>query len=147
MRYVTIVAVAALALIIAQGSRPKQTTPANVASGGRSADVWSKTSAGRFVLRACGNCHSYQTTWPWYSKIVPVSWWITHHVTEGRKHLNLSEWENYSVRERRDKLDSICGLILTGRMPPRLYVIMHPEAKLTDKEKKLVCDSLTRQAG
>jgi len=91
------------------------------------------------LVRACGNCHSNHTDWPWYSHVAPVSWWIARDVREGRESLNLSEWETYSAPQRRDKLESICGLISTGRMPPRQYRSMHPEAKLTEMEKEAVC--------
>ena len=91
------------------------------------------------LVRACGNCHSNHTDWPWYSHVAPVSWWISRHVREGRERLDFSVWETYSPGQRRDKLESICGLISTGRMPPRLYNSMHPEAKLTETEKKAVC--------
>ena len=91
------------------------------------------------LVRACGNCHSNRTHWPWYSHVAPVSWWIERHVREGKERLDFSEWETYSPWQRRDKLESICGLISTGRMPPRLYNSMHPEAELTETEKKAVC--------
>ncbi len=91
------------------------------------------------LVRACGNCHSNHTDWPWYSHVAPVSWWVERHVREGRERLDFSEWETYSPWQRRDKLESICGLISTGRMPPRLYNSMHPEAKLTEMEKRAVC--------
>ena len=91
------------------------------------------------LVRACGNCHSNHTDWPWYSHVAPVSWWIARDVREGRESLNLSKWETYSVPQRRDKLESICGLISTGRMPPRHYRSMHPEANLTETEKEAVC--------
>ena len=91
------------------------------------------------LVRACGNCHSHHTDWPWYSKVAPVSWWIERHVRDGRKRLDFSEWDKYSPLQRRDQLESICGLISTGRMPPRLYKAMHPEANLSEGEKKAVC--------
>ncbi len=93
----------------------------------------------RVLVRACGNCHSNRTDWPWYSHVAPVSWWIERHVREGREQLDLSQWETYSPGQRRDKLESMCGLISTGRMPPRLYTSMHPEAKLTEADKKAIC--------
>ena len=91
------------------------------------------------VVRACGNCHSNHTDWPWYSRVPPVSWWIAQHVREGRERFNFSEWDTYSQSQRQDKLESMCGLILTGRMPPWQYTAMHPEARLTEKDKKAVC--------
>ncbi|MGB8733354.1 MAG: heme-binding domain-containing protein [Candidatus Sulfotelmatobacter sp.] len=93
----------------------------------------------RILVRACGNCHSNHTEWPWYSQVAPVSWWIAWDVRKGREELDLSRWESYSPWQRRDKLESLCGLISTGRMPPRLYSSMHPEARLSETEKKEVC--------
>ena len=93
----------------------------------------------RILLRVCGNCHSNRTDWPWYSHIAPVSWWIAQDVRKGREKLNFSEWETYSIWQKRDKLESVCGLISTGRMPPHLYTAIHPEAKLTEANKKAVC--------
>ena len=90
----------------------------------------------RVLVRACGNCHSNHTDWPWYSHVAPVSWWIAWDVRKGRKRLDWSQWETYSPSQRRDKLESICGLISTGRMPPRLYSSMHPKAKLSETEKQ-----------
>jgi hypothetical protein len=92
------------------------------------------------LVRACGDCHSNHTEWPWYSQVAPLSWWITRDVDEGREKLDFSEWETYSAWQRRNKLDSMCGLISTGRMPPHSYTAMHPQANLTDAEKKAVCD-------
>jgi hypothetical protein len=93
----------------------------------------------QLLVRACGNCHSNHTDWPWYSHVAPFSWWIARHVREGRAKLDLSEWKTYSTWQKRDKLESICGLISNGRMPPRIYSALHPEAKLTEENKKTVC--------
>ena len=97
------------------------------------------SEAGKRLAQACGNCHSNQTNWPWYSDVAPVSWWIQMHVRKGREELNFSKWTSYSVRQRRAELDLICGVISTGRMPPWSYTILHPEARLTAKDKKAVC--------
>src|ERR1700756_3298510 len=83
-----------------------------------SAEPFRGSEVGNTLTRACGNCHSNQTTWPWYGHIPPISWWIRGHIHEARKRLNFSDWRSYSLRERRDELQSICGVIVTGRMPP-----------------------------
>ena len=105
----------------------------------RDAEPLRESDAGKVLAQACGNCHSNQTEWPWYSHVAPLSWWIQSHVGKGREELNFSKWTDYSPRQRRAKLDSICGLISTGRMPPWSYTMLHPEARLTAKEKKSVC--------
>jgi len=91
------------------------------------------------LIRACANCHSNRTSWPWYSNVAPVSWWIQRHVREGRKELNFSEWTSYSARQRHNDLEEICGVVSTGRMPPVSYIAMHPQARLASGDKKAVC--------
>jgi hypothetical protein len=132
----TIVALAAVAVIVAGVGTEHR--PA-VEPRNRGLLLLSNSEPARTLMRACGNCHSNRTEWPWYSHVAPVSWWIAQHVREGREKLDFSEWETYSIWQKRDKLESMCGLISTGRMPPRVYTAIHPEAKLTEANKKAVC--------
>ena len=126
----------AVAVIVAQvGSEHR----APVEPRNRGLRLSSNSEPPQVLVRACGNCHSNHTDWPWYSHVAPVSWWIARHVREGREKLDFSEWETYSTMQKRDKLESMCGLISIGRMPPRMYTAMHPEAKLSDENKKAVC--------
>ena len=130
---VTLVAVAAIAGRVGSEQR------ADIERKNRGLRLVSNSQPTQVLVRASGNCHSNQTDWPRYSHVPPVSWWIARHVREGRKKMDFSEWETYSIRQKRDKLESMCGLISTGRMPPRAYAVMHPEAKLTEEDKKAVC--------
>jgi hypothetical protein len=132
----SIVALAAVAVIV--GRVETRRRPA-AESRNQEPAFFSNSAAAQTLVRACGNCHSDRTDWPWYSYVAPLSWWIAGDVREGREKLNFSEWDAYSSRQKRDKLESICGLISTGRMPPPLYGTMHPEAKLTAKDKEAVC--------
>jgi hypothetical protein len=91
------------------------------------------------LARACGDCHSNQTSLPWYGHVAPISWWIKSHVREGREELNFSEWTKYSALERYNELESICGVISNGRMPPAAYTALHPEARLGAQDKQAVC--------
>jgi hypothetical protein len=97
------------------------------------------SEVGNTLARACGDCHSNQTSLPWYGHVAPISWWIKSHVREGREELNFSEWTRYSARQRRNELESICGVISNGRMPPASYTALHPEASLGAQDKKDVC--------
>jgi hypothetical protein len=85
------------------------------------------------------NCHSHQTVWPWYSAIAPASWLVAHDVAEGREHLNLSDWARVPVEKRAHKLEEVCEETRKGHMPPRLYLMLHPEAKLSEQDSKLLC--------
>jgi hypothetical protein len=105
----------------------------------RYAEPFRGVEVGIKLLRACGDCHSNQTNLPWYGHVAPVSWWVQSHVHGGRKKLNFSEWKSYSARQRRDELESICGVISIGRMPPASYTAMHPHARLAASDKQAVC--------
>ena len=105
----------------------------------RSPEPFRGEQVGGKLQQACGDCHSNQTIWPWYSHVVPVSGWIRSHVRQGQSQLNFSDWQTYSAAKRRSELESICGIIHTGRMPPGSYTLMHPRARLSVKDKQAIC--------
>jgi len=86
--------------------------------------------------RACQNCHSQNTEWPWYSAIPPISWQIHNDVDHGRQFMDLSKWSSYSEAKKRGILISIRAAVQTHAMPPAKYVWMHPEAKLSAAEQR-----------
>src|ERR1700758_90405 len=129
-------ALAAVAVIVGQ-MEPQQ--PAGVKGRNQGLPRLFNSEPAPALVRACGDCHSNHTDWPWYSHVPPVSWWIAQHVREGRERFDFSEWDTYSQWQRQDKLESICGLISTGKMPPWQYTTLHPEARLAEKDKKAVC--------
>lgn len=96
----------------------------------------------RIINEACGNCHSNETRWPWYSRVAPLSWMIGNHVHEGRKTLNFSEWAKNGADFRVAsivKLSAACAAVEQGIMPPRSYLVLHPEARLSASEKGALC--------
>ena len=84
--------------------------------------------------RACFDCHSHLTRWPWYARVAPVSWWVAGHVKEGRADLNFSEWPVFDLEERELALRDIENQLVKGEMPPGYYEIAHPEARLAEEE-------------
>ena len=116
-----------------------QTTAAPDMHHSRYAEPFRGSEGGKMLARACGNCHSNQTNLPWYGHVVPISWWINKHVSEAREALNFTEWKTYSGHRRHNELESLCGAVSTGRMPPASYRIMHPEARLDAQDKKVIC--------
>ncbi|MEW5740016.1 MAG: heme-binding domain-containing protein [Myxococcota bacterium] len=88
------------------------------------------------LKRACYDCHSNETVWPWYSHVAPVSFLVAAHVKDGRKHLNFSEWAGYSAERRAKKQKECAEEVAEGEMPMPPYLLLHAEAKLTDAEKK-----------
>lgn len=91
------------------------------------------------LRRACFDCHSDQTRWPWYARLPVASHLIARDVNEGRGQLNLSRWEEYNRFDRADMLDKICERASSGKMPPRPYRIMHAEARLAANDVTVLC--------
>ncbi len=91
---------------------------------------WDSPQTRQIAERACFDCHSNQTIWPWYSNIAPVSWLVQRDVDEGRSRMNFSDWGTKS-----QNVEELVEVIQEGKMPPSQYLIMHPEARLTQAEK------------
>jgi len=89
------------------------------------------------LKRACFDCHSNHTTFPWYSSIAPVSLFTKLHVKEGREHLNFSTWAEYDDEKKLKFLDKIPKAI-ESKMPLPSYLLIHKEAKLSDEDKALL---------
>ncbi len=92
------------------------------------------------LVHKCGDCHSDNTRWPLYSRIAPTSWLVEHDVHAGREHLNLSRWEQYSIDHRIDLLAKIGSQLRQGKMPLKPYLLLHPDARLSEAERKLILD-------
>jgi hypothetical protein len=93
----------------------------------------------RVVLRrACYDCHSNETVWPWYSRIAPVSFLVAHHVHDGRRELNLSTWNRYTPEQQLKKLKKSEDEVAEGEMPMWIYLPMHPQARLSAEDRALL---------
>ncbi|MDD2895349.1 MAG: heme-binding domain-containing protein [Aliarcobacter sp.] len=100
-------------------------------------EIKADTKVMEVFQKACYDCHSNTTTWPWYSQIAPFSWAISSHVIEGRKALNFSSWENYSVEEKEKKIKDIYRTVYVA-MPLQSYIMAHKEADLTKEERTFI---------
>jgi hypothetical protein len=89
--------------------------------------------------RACRDCHSNETRWPWYSHVAPVSWFVIDHVNHGRSHFNYSDWSQYEPDEAAQLLKKACELAQQRAMPLRTYTLMHRSARLTRAEVTALC--------
>ncbi len=94
---------------------------------------------------ACYDCHSYETRWPWYSHIAPMSWMIVNDVNGGRENLNLSDWPNDPKRASR-RLEDMSEKISYGEMPLKKYTVIHTDARLTESQRKELTDWLDAEA-
>ena len=91
---------------------------------------WDSPTTEQLVRTTCYDCHSNETTWPWYSRLVPVSWLVAHDVNEGRQRLNFSTQSADQINP-----DHLIEQIRRGSMPKGIYIIMHPSASLTADQK------------
>ena len=128
-----------LLLIAIQFVQPDRTNPPANPAGGFQEVAKTVPDAAAILKRACADCHSNETTWPWYSRIAPVSWLVADDVKEGRAHLNFSEWSFLSPEASAIKVREICREVKSGDMPLWQYKIMHPEARLTPAEVERIC--------
>jgi Haem-binding domain len=90
------------------------------------------------LSKACNDCHSNNTSYPWYANIQPVDWWLDKHIREGKKSLNLDEYTNKRLRYQYHKMEEVIEMIKEGEMPLNSYTWMHKNAKLTNDEKDKV---------
>jgi hypothetical protein len=97
------------------------------------------------MLRAkCYDCHSNQTEYPWYAEIAPASYWLSDHVKDGKKHFNVSAWEQYSAKKKDHKLDELIEMVEDGEMPLDSYTWLHDDITSEEKEALIKWAQLTR---
>lgn len=101
--------------------------------------VWDSPQSRALAQRACFDCHSNETVWPWYSRVAPMSWLVRRDVDEGREKLNFSEWG-----QGRDERDEMAEVVQEGEMPMPIYLLMHPEAVLSNAEKQQLINGLEK---
>lgn len=104
--------------------------------------TWDSPRTEELVRRACFDCHSNETKWPWYSSVAPLSWRIQKHVDEGREHLNFSTFDR-----GQGEADEAAEVVRAGKMPLADYVLAHPRARLGATEKQALIDGLARTLG
>ncbi|MCC6833655.1 MAG: heme-binding domain-containing protein [Cytophagales bacterium] len=93
------------------------------------------TEIGALLKTSCYSCHSNETHYPWYSYVAPTSWLMKKDVSEGREELNFSTWLDYDTTKMLGKLDDISSEVGEGRMPMKIYTLMHPSAKLDETQR------------
>ena len=104
---------------------------------------WDSPRTKELFNNACANCHSNQTTYPWYSKIAPISWLVAFDVEEGREHFNVSTWGV----QKKNKGDEAAKELRNADMPPWFYLPTHPEAKLTQEQTLELISGLEKTFG
>ncbi len=125
--YVILAALVAIQFVPVDRSNPSATEDMQVAP-----------NVSEVLRQSCYDCHSNETSWPWYSYVAPVSWMLAHHVHEGREKLNFSTWNTISEEKRLGLMHEVWEEISEGEMPLRGYLVLHPEAKLSSVEMEVL---------
>jgi Haem-binding domain len=139
-RLLRFAALAFVVVIVAtQMIRPARTNPPTDPARTIGARLPVSSEAAAVMNRACRDCHSNDTTWPWYSNVAPVSWLVIDHVKSGRRHFNYSEWAGYAPDKANKLLHDICEEITDGSMPIGSYTLVHHDARLSDADVQALC--------
>jgi hypothetical protein len=102
------------------------------------ADISAPGDVHAILRRACYDCHSNETRWPWYARVAPVSWLVAKDVADGRRKMNFSDWGTYVAGRQETKIEEIWEEIAKDEMPLAIYRPLHPEAKLTDADRAVI---------
>ena len=98
-------------------------------------DIGTSAEIKEILRRACYDCHSNETNWPWYSYVAPASWFVAGHVDHGRGHLNYSEWPTFDLEEQEHLFEEMWEMLSEGEMPLKSYTLIHRDARLTYEER------------
>ncbi|HEX5012365.1 MAG TPA: heme-binding domain-containing protein [Planctomycetota bacterium] len=102
------------------------------------AEIPASPEARAVLRRACYDCHSNETVWPWYSRVAPVSWLVARDVHEGREEVNFSTWDRYTTKEAVKKLKESWEEVAEGEMPPWFYVPVHRDSVLSAEDRAVL---------
>lgn len=133
----------ALVLVVlfaaAQLVRPGRANPATDPTRTIQAQVGTASGLVAVLDRACAECHSNATVWPWYSQIAPLSWLLAYGVKEGRQAVNFSDWAAYPPERQRELLLESCRDVTAGKMPGSPWTLLHPDARLSAQDIATIC--------
>ncbi len=123
--------------------RPARTNPPVDQSHTLEAVVFVPPRVESILQRACSDCHSDLTRWPWYSNVAPISWFVIDHVDSGRRHANFSEWLRRDTKNpaeyTRERFQAICRQVETQNMPLTSYLLLHRAARLSQSDIETIC--------
>lgn len=115
-----------------------QLFPSNTSNPPVTAALKANPEVMKILKQSCYDCHSNETYWPWYSRVAPISYFVSNHVEDGRKHLNFSDWEKFDDDKKGKLSKEIIEEIEEGNMPLSNYKLLHPVADLSDSDLKML---------
>lgn len=113
-----------------------QFVPVNITNPPVESDISAPEPVNSILKRACYDCHSHETVWPWYSNIAPVSFLIERDVKHGREELNFSTWNRYNEKQKKHLRHETWEEVEESEMPPLVYILMHWDARLSKEDKE-----------
>jgi len=128
------------ALVVIQFFRPKRNTQEGIPATHIAAKYPIPEDVNAILNKACNDCHTNNTRYPWYSNIQPVAWWLDEHIRDGKKELNFSEYTNKRPRYMYHKMEEVIEQVKEGEMPLASYTWTHKDAILTEAEKNRLYD-------
>jgi hypothetical protein len=135
-----VVVLVVIGLIAIQFFRIDKINPPIVESETLEAAIAVPADISQILGRACNDCHSHKSVYPWYSNIQPPGWFLKNHIDDGRRQLNFSIFNTYSPQRKAKKLEEICEQVETKEMPLPSYLWIHRESILTESDAKALCD-------
>ena len=122
-------------LVIIQFIRPERNKSSVVSANDIRKHYTVPANVEAILKRSCNDCHTNNTTYPWYTNIQPIDLWLQSHVTDGKSHLNFSEFATYAPKRQHHKLEETMEMIKEGEMPLNSYLWVHTNAKLSKEDK------------
>lgn len=136
LRYVLIILL--IVLIVIQFIRPEKNAGKEIVENQINAKLQVPDDVQQILKVSCYDCHSNNTYYPWYFQAQPVAWFLDDHIVKGKKHLNFSEFANYSLRKQYKKLEEIGKEVKSGGMPLTSYTFIHRNAILSENQKSAI---------
>ena len=127
-----------IVLVIIQFIRPEKNKSATISANDLSTQFDMPANVQGILKKACNDCHSNNTVYPWYSNIQPVGWWLQKHVNDGKKELNFSEFGNYTAKRQRKKWEEIAEEVREKEMPLKSYTYTHSGARLSAGDREML---------
>ena len=129
-----------LLFIIAQFFSPKKNQSGLYAINKFLVETKAPMEVQKILTQACFDCHSDQTTYPWYNSITPVNYWLNSHVNGGKSHFDVSKWSTYSINRKAHKLEELVEQVEQGEMPLASYKWTHKGANLSSDQIEALVD-------
>lgn len=127
-----------IAFVVLQFFRPKKNISAQTSRNDIATLYHIPADVKQIMDKACNDCHSNNTSYPWYAEIQPVAWWLADHVEEGKEHINYSEFASYSLRKQYHKLEETEEMVKENHMPLDSYLWIHRDADLNQEERNKI---------